>query len=208
LFVAFAEAGVDRIFPWPGDRPWNFVLHDGVSSRVDLYLYEPLADGSPHYGSVVDGGAFPSEALAGHGVIAGTEVRCESAEAVRWHTGYPARDVDRHDVPLLCQSFGIAVPEGFEPLSAEGRQHSSDVNGQWLTALQGSVTLGIDGVGQQRHVAEGLVGISAVGQQPGQSLRIVVLDRVMGGCPVVTHQGIQPPSQPVCQRLSPLAITN
>ncbi|WP_414820615.1 nucleotidyltransferase domain-containing protein, partial [Streptomyces anthocyanicus] len=29
LFVAFGEAGVDRIFPWPGDRPWNFVLHDG-----------------------------------------------------------------------------------------------------------------------------------------------------------------------------------
>jgi hypothetical protein len=62
-------------------------------------------------------------------------------------------------------------------VSAEGRQHSSDVNGQWLTALQGSVALGIDGVRQQRHVAEDLVGISAVGQQLGQGLRIVVLDR-------------------------------
>lgn len=56
-------------------------------------------------------------------------------------------------------------------VSAEGQQHSSDVNGQWLTALQGSVALGIDGVRQQRHVAEDLVGISAVGQQPGQGLR-------------------------------------
>ncbi|MCZ4507831.1 MULTISPECIES: nucleotidyltransferase domain-containing protein [Streptomyces] len=117
LFVAFAEAGVDRIFPWPGDRPWNFVLHDGVRLRVDLHLYEPLADGSLHYGSVVEGGPFPAEALAGRGSIAGTAVRCESAEwAVRWHTGYPARDVDRHDVPLLCQRFGIPLPEGFEPL--------------------------------------------------------------------------------------------
>ncbi|MCX4791924.1 aminoglycoside nucleotidyltransferase [Streptomyces sp. NBC_01221] len=117
LFVAFAEVGVDRIFPWPGDRPWNFVLHDGVRLRVDLHLYERLADGSLHYGSVVDGGAFPAEALAGRGSIAGTAVRCESAEwAVRWHTGYPARDVDRHDVTLLCHRFGITVPEGFEPL--------------------------------------------------------------------------------------------
>ncbi|WP_329272368.1 nucleotidyltransferase domain-containing protein [Streptomyces pseudovenezuelae] len=116
LFVAFGEVGVDRIFPWPGDRPWNFVLHDGVQLRVDLHLYESLADGSLHYGSVVDGDAFPAEALAGHGFIAGTAVRCESAEwAVRCHTGYPARDVDRHDVPLLCQKFGIPLPEDFEP---------------------------------------------------------------------------------------------
>ncbi|WP_234345219.1 MULTISPECIES: nucleotidyltransferase domain-containing protein [Streptomyces] len=117
LFAAFTEAGVDRIFPWPGDRPWNFVLHDGVRLRVDLHLYEPLPDGSLHYGSVVARGSIPADALAGRGSIAGTAVRCESAEwAVRCHTGYPARDVDRHDVPLLCRRFGITVPEGFEPL--------------------------------------------------------------------------------------------
>ncbi|MFJ2273893.1 nucleotidyltransferase domain-containing protein [Streptomyces sp. NPDC087866] len=124
LFVAFAEAGVDRIFPWPGDRPWNFVLHNGVRLRVDLHLYEPLADGSLHYGSVAAGGSIPPGALAGHGSIAGTAVRCESAEwAVRCHTGYPARDVDRHDVTLLCHRFGIPLPEGFEPL--EGHSPSS-----------------------------------------------------------------------------------
>ncbi|MEU8659556.1 nucleotidyltransferase domain-containing protein [Actinoplanes philippinensis] len=107
--------GVDRILPWPGDRPWNFVLHDGLRRRVDLHLYEPLADGSLHYGSVVNGGAFSAEALAGRGSIAGAEVRCESAEwALLWHTGYPARAVDRHDVRLLCRRFGLAVPEGFE----------------------------------------------------------------------------------------------
>ncbi|EOY44748.1 aminoglycoside nucleotidyltransferase [Streptomyces lividans 1326] len=64
----------------------------------------------------MDGAAFPAEALAGHGFIAGTAVRCESAEwAVRCHTGYPARDVDRHDVPLLCRKFEIPLPESFEP---------------------------------------------------------------------------------------------
>jgi lincosamide nucleotidyltransferase A/C/D/E len=104
LFVAFAQRGVDRIFPWPGDRPWNFVLH----------LYEPRPDGPMHYGSVLDPYTFPVEALAGRGSIAGTEVRCESREwAVRWRTGYPPRPNDLHDVPLLCARFGIPVPAGF-----------------------------------------------------------------------------------------------
>ncbi|MEV0393661.1 nucleotidyltransferase domain-containing protein [Polymorphospora rubra] len=114
LFVAFAGTGLDRILPWPGDRPWNFVLHDGVRLRVDLHLYEPLADGALHHGSVVDGVLFPAEALAGRGLIAGVPVRCEAAEwAVRWHTGYPPREVDRHDVPLLCARFGIDLPAAF-----------------------------------------------------------------------------------------------
>ena len=114
LFVAFAARGVDRIFPWPGDRPWNFVLHDGARRRVDLHLYEVVRDGSVHYGSVVDGVAFPAEAFAGQGLIAGIPVRCESAEwAVRWHTGYPPREVDRHDLPLLSRRFGIPLPQTF-----------------------------------------------------------------------------------------------
>jgi lincosamide nucleotidyltransferase A/C/D/E len=114
LFVVFAERGVDRIFPWPGDRPWNFVLHDGVRLRVDLHLYEPIPGGSLHYGSVLDGVTFPVQALAGQGLIAGTAVRCEAPEwAVRWHTGYPPRDVDRHDVQWLCRRFGIPLPQTF-----------------------------------------------------------------------------------------------
>lgn len=114
LFLAFVERGVDRIFPWPGDRPWNFVFHDRVRLRIDLHLYEVLPNGSIHYGSVIDGIAFPAEALSGRGTIAGKAVRCESPEwAVRWHTGYPPRAVDRHDVRLLCERFGIDVPGAF-----------------------------------------------------------------------------------------------
>ena len=114
LFRAFAPRGLDRILPWPGDRPWNFVLHDGGGLRVDLHLYEPLPDGGVHYGSAVDGLTFPGEALQGRGAVAGRPVRCEAAEwAVRWHTEYPARDVDRHDVPLLCERFGIDLPPEF-----------------------------------------------------------------------------------------------
>ncbi|WP_405095193.1 nucleotidyltransferase domain-containing protein [Micromonospora sp. NBC_01412] len=114
LFVALAKGGVDRVLPWPDDRPWNFVLHDGGRLRVDLHLYEPLPEGALHYGSAVDGVVFPAEALAGDGLIAGRAVRCEAAEwAVRWHTGYPPRAVDRHDVPLLCERFGIDLPGAF-----------------------------------------------------------------------------------------------
>jgi lincosamide nucleotidyltransferase A/C/D/E len=114
LFVAFVERGVDRIFPWPGDRPWNFVLHDSERRRVDLHLYEPRPEGSIHYGSALDPYTFPVEALAGRGTIAGTGVRCESPEwAVRWRTGYPPRPNDLHDVPLLCTTFGIPLPAGF-----------------------------------------------------------------------------------------------
>jgi lincosamide nucleotidyltransferase A/C/D/E len=114
LFIAFVECGVDRIFPWPGDRPWNFVLHDGARRRVDLHLYERISEESLHYGSAISGTTFPAEALSGQGSIRGRVVRCEDARwAVRWHTGYPIRAVDRHDVPLLCERFGIGLPEGF-----------------------------------------------------------------------------------------------
>jgi lincosamide nucleotidyltransferase A/C/D/E len=111
LFVAFSSLGLDRVFPWPGDRPWNFVLHDGAGLRVDLHLYEPISPVSWHYGSVVAGHVFPTEALTGRGAITDKPVRCEAPEwAVRWHSSYPPRDVDRHDVPLLCQAFGLQLP--------------------------------------------------------------------------------------------------
>jgi lincosamide nucleotidyltransferase A/C/D/E len=77
LFVAFADLGLDRIFPWPGDRPWNFVLHDGSSRRVDLHLYERLDGGSLHYGSVTSPFLFSADDLAGEGAIEG--VRCDAS---------------------------------------------------------------------------------------------------------------------------------
>ena len=114
LIVTFAEIGIDRVHPWPGDRPWNFVLHDGVSRRVDLHLYEALDEGRVHYGSLTAPFHFDVEDLSGRGEIAGLAVRCERPEfALSNHTGYPARDVDRHDVALLCDHFGLSRPADF-----------------------------------------------------------------------------------------------
>jgi lincosamide nucleotidyltransferase A/C/D/E len=114
LLATLAARGIDRVLPRPGDRPWNFVLHDGGEIVVDLHLYEPLPDGAIHYGSVTSGLRFPARALDGHGVVAGMPVRCESAEwSVAWHTGYETRSQDRHDVTRLCGRFAIPLPPGF-----------------------------------------------------------------------------------------------
>ncbi len=54
------------------------------------------------------------------------------------------------------------------------------------------------------HVAEGLIGIEASRQQLGQGFCILLLDRLMRGCPVVAHlpaqrgHGVGP--RPVCSR--------
>jgi lincosamide nucleotidyltransferase A/C/D/E len=48
LVAALVDAQVDRLLPWPGDRPWNFVLHDGGERRVDLHLYERVGDDLLH----------------------------------------------------------------------------------------------------------------------------------------------------------------
>jgi lincosamide nucleotidyltransferase A/C/D/E len=49
------------------------------------------------------------------GVIGDRTVRCISPEyLVRFHTGYEPDDDDWHDVSMLCERFGIAVPGEYE----------------------------------------------------------------------------------------------
>jgi lincosamide nucleotidyltransferase A/C/D/E len=84
----------------------------GQQSRVDVHLYEQLDDAFIHDGSITGGVVFPSEALCALGVIDGLSVACESPEwALRWHTGYPPRPVDHHDVHRLCERFELEFPE-------------------------------------------------------------------------------------------------
>ncbi|MFF5079084.1 nucleotidyltransferase domain-containing protein [Actinoplanes sp. NPDC000266] len=114
LVAALGHHGIDRMAPRPDTRPWNFVLNDGAHLHVDLHIYEPRPDGALHYGSATENFSFPAEALTGEGEIAGRRFRCETPEwSVRWHTGYPPRPADHHDVPLLCKRFSLALPDGF-----------------------------------------------------------------------------------------------
>lgn len=114
LFAALVGQGVDRIHPWPGDRPWNFVLHDGDRRRIDLHLYETVGAGRLHYGSVNGPFVFTGDDLSGRGEIDGLSVRCERPEfALQTHTGYDTRDSDRHDVAVLCSEFGLRPPPAY-----------------------------------------------------------------------------------------------
>lgn len=114
LIKTFVQLGLDRLFPWGDDRPWNFVVHNGSEQRVDLHFYEHLSDGQVHYGGVRGGETFDSAALRGQGTIAGASVVCESPEwALQCHTGYPPRSVDRDDVANLCADFGLALPDAY-----------------------------------------------------------------------------------------------
>jgi len=114
VITVLAQVGVDRLYPWGDDRPWNFVVHDGAGRRLDLHAYERLRGGSIHYGGFEVGETYPSGALEGHGSINGVAVRCESpAWSLRLHTGYPARPVDVHDMVRLCERFGLELPRGF-----------------------------------------------------------------------------------------------
>ena len=114
LFPVVVRAGVDRIHPWPGDRPWNFVLSDGAARRVDLHLYEVLGDGTLHYGSVIEPFTLPAAALNHRGMIDGLSVRAEQPSwAMQFHTGYPPRATDLADVRRLCDRFGLDPPPGY-----------------------------------------------------------------------------------------------
>ncbi len=112
LFLALVDQGIDRIHPWPGDRPWNFVLHDGHSRRVDLHFYEAVDDGRLRYGSANRPSMFSIEDLSGEGEIAGLVVRTERPEfALRNRSGYELREVDRHDITMLSEEFRLQPPE-------------------------------------------------------------------------------------------------
>jgi lincosamide nucleotidyltransferase A/C/D/E len=114
LFRVFAAEDLDRIHPWPGDRPWNFVLHDGRTRRVDLHLYETIGDGNIHYGSVRKPFVLPEAALSHEGAIQGKAVRCEEPSwAVSFHTGYVLRPSDLHDVTRLCERYNLELPSEY-----------------------------------------------------------------------------------------------
>ena len=89
----------------PDSWECNFVLADAGGNRVDVhsYCFEP-AYGIP----------YRPEHLTGRGVIDGVAVRCIAPEwLVKFHLGYEHDENDQHDVLLLCERFGIPVPDEY-----------------------------------------------------------------------------------------------
>ncbi len=83
-------------------RAWNFVLADADDRQVDVHVVVFDGDGNGIYGPPEDGARYPAEAFTGHGVVAGTPVKCMSlAFQLGNRTGFALREKDHHDLRLL-----------------------------------------------------------------------------------------------------------
>ena len=91
----------------------NFVLADAGDRRLDVHSYTLDTAGKN-----VSGVPYAAEHLTGTGVIAGRPVRCiDPAWLVKFHAGYAVDERDHHDVRLLCERFGLPLPEEYSKVS-------------------------------------------------------------------------------------------
>ena len=94
------------------DNEWNFVVGDDLGHEIDFHIF--VFDDQ---GKIVDGLKYPEESLTGTGIIGDCVVACISPHhLVQFHTDYPLRKSDYHDVSLLCEKFGIEYPKEYAHL--------------------------------------------------------------------------------------------
>lgn len=90
---------------------FNFVLGDQTGHLVDFHVIELDSDGNGRYSAAA---IYPAASLTGLGKIGYREVRCISVEwLIQFHTGYPLRQSDYHDVTRLCAKFDLPLPEQY-----------------------------------------------------------------------------------------------
>ena len=78
---------------------------------IDLHLFEFAEAGTLRF----DNANYPSDVLNGQGTIGGIAVRCFTAEAqLLYHQGYEHKEKDILDVLLICETFGLSIPEEYE----------------------------------------------------------------------------------------------
>ena len=96
-------------------------MRDETGSQLDFHTvtFDEQGGGvQPQPG----GGTFryPPEGFV-RGRIDGRDVPCISAEVqVLCHLGYEPTSKDAHDVLLLCQHFGLAVPAAYKGRAGKG----------------------------------------------------------------------------------------
>ena len=89
----------------------NTAWTNADGALIDFHLFEFAEEGLMRH----DGISFPADIFNGKGTIGGVAVRCMTAESqVSYRHGYELRDKDVQDVLLLCESFGLQIPEAFE----------------------------------------------------------------------------------------------
>ena len=114
LYILYVDSSLNKDIPRDDTRPWNFVLGDDEGRLIDVHVIVFNEAGDGIYGPVENGDVYPGDALIEGGMIAGHSVRCLSPEClVEFHTGYPLRETDFHDVFALCERFGLALPKEY-----------------------------------------------------------------------------------------------
>lgn len=110
LRQTLANRGYSQV-PSEDASEWNFVVEDEYGRRIDVHAVV-LSDQGGVWSDATDGIAYPAGSLTGEGIIAGTSVRCISAEMqLRFKTSYPPRAIDRQDVAVLSGLLGRQVPD-------------------------------------------------------------------------------------------------
>jgi lincosamide nucleotidyltransferase A/C/D/E len=99
--------------------PARVLLVDPDGRHVDLHLlvFDSHGNGWQELGEGA-WAAYPADDLTGAGMVGGRPVRCVTPQLqVRNHLGYPLGATDRHDLGLLAERFGVAVPPVIAPPS-------------------------------------------------------------------------------------------
>jgi lincosamide nucleotidyltransferase A/C/D/E len=95
--------------PWGDTWECNFVLGDDQG-----YLFDIHSCTFDEAGNNVFGVKYPHESWNGNGSINGHRVRCITPEwMVKFHSGYKLDEKDYHDVKLLCNKYGIEMPDEY-----------------------------------------------------------------------------------------------
>ncbi len=94
------------------DDSWecNFVLGDEQVHLIDFHSCTFDDEGNNIFGV-----KYPIDSLQGSGIIADFPVRCVPPNwLVKFHSGYELDEIDYQDVKLLCEKFGLQIPEEFD----------------------------------------------------------------------------------------------
>lgn len=103
--MAFYEIPAD--FTTDDHTAWR----DAQGSAVDLHVFEFINTEEVKF----EGETYPFDVLNGSGQIGTIKVRCLTAEAqLLYHQGYEHDENDVHDVMLLCDTFGLSIPDEYK----------------------------------------------------------------------------------------------
>ncbi len=94
-----------------GEVPWHFVLSDRRARRLDVHpvRFQPGGDGLYRMEDGTDW-PYPAQGFTGQGRVAGTDVRCLSAQVqVTCHAGYTLDEQDVADMLALRERFGVEL---------------------------------------------------------------------------------------------------